>query len=822
MEEEGKEEREMGEIGGEEIKSEEIGGKEKIGRFEKVDISKVKKIEEKELLSKFKKGSEIEFGGVKLRPRNTVLFESDEKCREQFLRLLKLSENEVEKNKSPKKGNIIQEEEEEEEEEEKKKGKKGKKGKYTPLEVQYLKLREENPDVLLAVEVGYRFLFFGKDAEVASQVLGILCYNKGKKQVIHLPYFFSPIFPLFQSFLFSNLQKKGNFTVATIPVGRINIHLERLVKAGHKVGVVNQTETAALKSIGDNKGNVFERKISQISTISTLVSPLELYYNPSSSSFSSPSAQSDYLVSFYEEPSPSQKHLSLFAFLVCATSPLIPFSLFHFLLMFTFFVWQGICVATGEFIYDIFEDDWMREKLESRLSQLNPVELLIPKDLKRESEKVVEKFVVGNKARSNRFDASLFSPTFSSSLISSSFREENFLLNSDSDIKEEQLLSLPDNLKKCVAASLKFLKEFQLQLIFNNLKKFSEKPCMFLNSTTIQNLNLFSSSCTGRKEKDSLFSILNHTVSGGGGRLLRKWISQPLSLLSLIIDRQHAVKQLIREEGGEGLGKKGGGERCGGIVKRVMGVLKKCPIDLEKALMHIFYKKASPSLFLLFTRSLVPILQAFLPVENEKEKKEKEGEEREEREEREGREEREEREEREGASGRSKLLEKLVKKVKGKRLLESIGSYLSLIDTQAAEKDNLEQLFLTENPEQQEQVKREAKGGVEGVRGVLKEIGECRGELSQVESQFEEHLKEVRRVLKEEELEYVTKANVEYLIEVPLSKLRLVPSDWQKQQQTKKVVRYWSPSVKSLQKKLSIQREKLRNLAKICWNSFLE
>lgn len=41
-----------------------------------------------------------------------------------------------------------------------------KKSIYTPLEQQYLDIKEQYPDALLCVEVGYKYRFFGKDAEV--------------------------------------------------------------------------------------------------------------------------------------------------------------------------------------------------------------------------------------------------------------------------------------------------------------------------------------------------------------------------------------------------------------------------------------------------------------------------------------------------------------------------------------------------------------------------------------------------------------------------------------------------------------------------------
>ena len=42
-----------------------------------------------------------------------------------------------------------------------------KKVKLTPLEQQVVKIKAENPGVVLFVEVGYKYKFFGEDAEVS-------------------------------------------------------------------------------------------------------------------------------------------------------------------------------------------------------------------------------------------------------------------------------------------------------------------------------------------------------------------------------------------------------------------------------------------------------------------------------------------------------------------------------------------------------------------------------------------------------------------------------------------------------------------------------
>lgn len=90
------------------------------------------------------------------------------------------------------------------------------------------------------IEVGYRYRFFGEDAEYAARVLGIYA---------HMDH---------------------SFLTASVPTIRLNVHVRRLVNAGYKVGVVKQTETAAIKAQGDNKLGPFMRGLSALYTRATL------------------------------------------------------------------------------------------------------------------------------------------------------------------------------------------------------------------------------------------------------------------------------------------------------------------------------------------------------------------------------------------------------------------------------------------------------------------------------------------------------------------------------------------------------------------------
>ncbi|CAM4556407.1 unnamed protein product [Lepidochelys olivacea] len=112
---------------------------------------------------------------------------------------------------------------------------------YTPLELQFMEMKEQYKDAILCVECGYKYRFFGEDAEIAAKELNIYCHQD------------------------------HNFMTASIPTHRLFVHVRRLVAKGYKVGVVKQMETAALKAAGENKSSLFTRKLTALYTKSTLI-----------------------------------------------------------------------------------------------------------------------------------------------------------------------------------------------------------------------------------------------------------------------------------------------------------------------------------------------------------------------------------------------------------------------------------------------------------------------------------------------------------------------------------------------------------------------
>ncbi|XP_011944560.1 PREDICTED: DNA mismatch repair protein Msh3 isoform X4 [Cercocebus atys] len=294
---------------------------------------------------------------------------------------------------------------------------------YTPLELQYIEMKQQHKDAVLCVECGYKYRFFGEDAEIAARELNIYC---------HLDH---------------------NFMTASIPTHRLFVHVRRLVAKGYKVGVVKQTETAALKAIGDNRSSLFSRKLTALYTKSTLigedVNPLIKLDDAVNVDEIMTDTSTSYLLCISEnkENVRDKKKGNVFIGIV------------------------GVQPATGEVVFDSFQDSASRSELETRMSNLQPVELLLPSALSEQTEMLIHRAtsvsVQDDRIRVERMDNIYFEYSHAFQAVTEFYAKDTV------DIKGSQIISGIVNLEKPVicslAAIIKYLKEF-------NLEKMLSKP----------------------------------------------------------------------------------------------------------------------------------------------------------------------------------------------------------------------------------------------------------------------------------------------------------------------------------------------------------
>ena len=118
------------------------------------------------------------------------------------------------------------------------------------------------------------------------------------------------------------------------------MHVKRLVDAGHKVGVVRQLETAALKAAGDNRNAPFVRKLTNLYTKGTYIDEVE----NAASAAGGGAPPTGYLLCITETNAKGWGTDEKVHVGILAVQP-----------------------ATGDVVYDDFEDGFMRSEIESRL-----------------------------------------------------------------------------------------------------------------------------------------------------------------------------------------------------------------------------------------------------------------------------------------------------------------------------------------------------------------------------------------------------------------------------------------------------------------------
>src|ERR1700759_3903003 len=114
----------------------------------------------------------------------------------------------------------------------------------TPMMEQYLEIKAANPGLLLFYRMGDFYELFFEDAEIASRALGIMLTKRGKQQGMDIP-------------------------MCGVPVECSEDYLHRLINAGHRVAVCEQTEAPAAAKARGNK-SVVARGVVRLVTPGTL------------------------------------------------------------------------------------------------------------------------------------------------------------------------------------------------------------------------------------------------------------------------------------------------------------------------------------------------------------------------------------------------------------------------------------------------------------------------------------------------------------------------------------------------------------------------
>ena len=595
--------------------------------------------------------------------------------------------------------------------------------KLTPLEKQVVDLKKKHPDTLLIVEVGYKFRFFGEDARIAAKELSIVCIP-GKFRFDEHP----------------SEAHLDRFASASVPVHRLHVHVKRLVSAGHKVGVVRQLETAALKAAGDNRNKAFERGLTNLYTKGTYIDDQEGLEAP---------------VAAPDGGAPATGHL------LCLTETApkgwgsdekVQIGL------------VAVQPATGDIVYDDFEDGWMRSELETRLLHIAPCEFLIVGEVSKATEKLVHHLsgsktnVFGDKARVERVEKpktmaaqaySHITSFYANKLKDSEPSSSQVQSSQETGTLLDKVHKLSENATMCLSAMITHLTDYGLQHVFDLTKyfqSFSARSHMLLNGNTLTSLEVYLNQ-TDHSEKGSLFWTLDRTQTRFGQRLLRKWVGRPLLDRQRLEERVKAVEEL--KEGQQTV-----------AIDRIKHLLGKVRTDLEKSLIRIYYGKCTRPELLAVLQTLQIIAQEYSHISST-----------------------------EKAGFKSDIINEAIASLP--RISEDVLQYLERINATAAKADDKYNFFREEHE--------------------TDDITNHKVGIAAVEHDLDEFRAVAAEKIKKKRVEYVTVAGIEYLIELDNTQLKNLPASWAKISGTKKVSRYHAPEVIKLMRERDQHKEALAN-----------
>jgi DNA mismatch repair protein MutS len=354
------------------------------------------------------------------------------------------------------------------------KQKKAERDGQTPLMAQYFKIKEANPDTILLFRVGDFFETFEEDAKTASKVLGITLTKRANGAAEDVP-------------------------LAGFPHHAIDTYLPKLVRAGYRVAVCEQTENPKFA-----KG-IVKREVVEVVTPGVALSDKLLDHK-----------KNNYLLSVFIKPaSPA----------LSADKPAGGDEI------------AGISfsdVSTGEFFtFEVIESDLLQQ-----IESIAPAEILIQK---KEKDYLIPLISKNNpNIRITKMDDWIFNYDYAKELLLSQFGTVT--------LKGFGV----ENLHSGIIASgavLNYLQDTQKVSLthLNRLAQYNPSEYMVLDSSTKRNLEISYTMQEGSRE-GSLTSILDKTTTAMGGRLLKKWIYAPLRDLPKIQKRLDSVEELLKEK----------------------------------------------------------------------------------------------------------------------------------------------------------------------------------------------------------------------------------------------------------------------------------
>ncbi len=366
---------------------------------------------------------------------------------------------------------------------------------YSPLRAQYLQVKRSCPDAILFFRLGDFYELFDEDAEIASRELEIALtkrdFGRGER---------SPM--------------------AGVPHQSVESYIARLVNKGYRVAVCDQVSDPAL-----SKGLV-EREVVRMVTPGTVVDPAMLA---------------------------AKRNNFLAAAVVGRSAAGLAY----------------VDITTGEFAVTQFSAAEPELAVQQELARIGPAELLVESSgvpsFHPALRRAAPPLPVGKPAVRPPVDADddgsglpRWAEGIRESVRHITPYEARFFQEESSRerlLKHFEVASLEGfgcaHLPLAIRAAgalLAYVEETQRGVLehLTSLETYSTERFMVLDQHTRRNLELFQSGRSGG-EQGSLLAVLDQTQTPMGGRLLRRWLSQPLLDVDALNARLDLVEVGLRD-----------------------------------------------------------------------------------------------------------------------------------------------------------------------------------------------------------------------------------------------------------------------------------
>ena len=429
-------------------------------------------------------------------------------------------------------------------------------GDLTPLMRQYWQIKEQHPQHVLFFRCGDFYEMFFDDAKVAASVLGITLTSRGTDAAG------APV-PL-----------------AGIPYHSVEPYLAKMIRAGHRVAICEQTENPKTA-----KG-VIRREVVRIVTPGTVLEENLLS-----------DKANNYLLALVAEYEPRGLRAGAFASTAeldvlstngAGDTRAIPIGL------------AALDFSTGEFTIAEFRGVEGLANCASEIARLAPSELIIPHGQKSwfdESGLLSASSLEGMSSQNSELRSQSLSTSTVDDSSCSHFAARDAVLRQFGvrDLNGFGAEGHPLGVR-AAGAILHYVRETQRTPLVhvNELSVHYPGAHMTLDATTQRSLELVCN-LTDATRRHTLLEVLDRTATAMGGRLLRSWIVQPLRAPQLINQRLDALELLVKD-----------GQIRTGLLERLRSIS-----DLERIVSRAACKTANARDLLALRNSLeqVPALR---------------------------------------------------------------------------------------------------------------------------------------------------------------------------------------------------------------------